>query len=136
MSYDPVAVAKRDLERTRQLIERQRQAISRLRELGQATDKSEKALAVLERNEIIFENCYLAALNDESGLRRRDPESGCGDNAPTALIEAGRTYPGDAHPITPDLQTERALLHEMGSEVVASRIESLSDEFHGCPPPR
>src|SRR5690242_6228718 len=135
MSHDPVAVAKRDLERTRQLIERQRQAISRLRERGQATDKSEKALAVLERNEVIVENCYLAALNDESALRGRDPERGCGDNAPTALAEAARAYPGDAHPVTPDLQSDRALLHEMGSEAVASRIESLSDEFHGCPPP-
>ena len=136
MSYDRVAVAKRDLERTRQLIERQRQAISRLRELGQPTDKSEKVLAVLERNEVIFENCHLAALNDGIGLRDRDQETGRGDKAPTPLSQPVAPYLGDAHPITPDLDSERALLHKVGSEVVASRIESPSDEFHGCPPPR
>src|SRR5690348_5941538 len=134
MSCDRVAVAKRDLERTRQLIERQRQAISRLRELGQPTDKSEKVLAVLERNEVIFEISYLAALNDGIGLRGWDQESGRGDKAP--LVAAGRTYLGGAHPITPDLDSEGALLLKVDSEVVASRIESPSDEFHGCPPPR
>lgn len=77
MSCDDVAIAKRDLDQTRRLIERQRRAISRLNELGRPTEKSEKVLALLERNEAIFENCHLAALEHEMRLSSQTSSSPC-----------------------------------------------------------
>lgn len=64
MSCDNIELAKDHLHQTRRLIERQQKAISRLHALGRPTEKSEKVLAVLERNETIFEKCHQAALND------------------------------------------------------------------------
>ena len=64
MSANHLAMAKNHLDQTRRLIERQRRTICRLHELGHPTDKSEKILAVLERNEAIFEKCHLAALDE------------------------------------------------------------------------
>ncbi len=75
MSNKRIAAAARHVEQGRRIIERQREAIAKLKKLGKDTAHSEKLLALFERTLVIFENDLNALLKERQRKAVRPPKS-------------------------------------------------------------